>query len=278
MNDTQPNTAGCQVCSSPTGDSLNLCGTHTDEVRTQLADVEHLVAELEVTVTRQARTAPDNQGVRSPETPLPWNEAASDAAFVLNTTLNAWSLDVSRIAEDERDHFQPIPYTDTIAVAQWLARNLHTLRQHPEAGTAHNEIINAIREARRAIDRPQDPIPFGECGHIFEDGHVCQEILYGHLDRPHVKCRACATPHKVANRLEWMLGHIRGMLGTIPELVVFAHLAGKRTSEDKLRLMASRGRFLAVGSKGSLPTYRVADVLKAIDERYKHRPKVAGAA
>lgn len=268
--------AGCGVCAAPTGDDGHLCRVHTDELRDRLIPIPVLVQDLEVTLTRQSRTTQQDGG-RSTESPLPWNENASAKAFELNATLNAWALDTSRIAEDERDRLAYVHHADTAQVAEWLLRNLPTLRQHPEAGQAYDELRESIREAHRAIDRPSDPTPFGECGTQHVDV-VCRAILYGYLDRPTVSCPGCGTQHSTADRLVWMLDHLRGMLATIPELVGIARLSGKRTSEDKLRLMASRGRFEQIGNNQGRPTYRVADVLKALDERYKHRPKVAGAA
>jgi hypothetical protein len=280
----------CGVCSAPTGDDASLCRTHTDDLRIMLAGgkvktVEYLpvpvlVAELDITVTRQARTANTQDGGRSTERPLMWNENASAKAFELNATLNAWALDTSRIREDTRDQLKPVHHSDTVAVAEWLVRNLSTLRQHPEAGQAFDEIGNALREAHYAIDRAQDPVPFGQCGHKFEEGTVCVEVLYGQLDRPVIRCRACGSPHQVAERLEWMLQHVRGMLATLPELVAITRWSGKPASHDVLRLMARRERFEQVGrSPDGEPTFRVADVLKAIEDRGKHRPKpIAGAA
>lgn len=278
MSDTPdvPAAAACGVCGSPTGDSANLCRTHTDDLRDRITPVPVLVQDLEVTLTRQSRTTQQDGG-RSTETPLPWNENASAKAFELNATLNAWALDTSRLGEDERDLLADVRHTDTALVAEWLIRNLPTLRQHPEAGQAYDEITESIREAHRAIDRPADPTPFGECGTQHVDV-VCRTVLYGYLDRPTVSCPGCGVQHSTAERLVWMLDHLRGMLATIPELVGIARLAGKRTSDDKLRLMASRGRFEQIGDNRGKPTYRVADVLKALDERYKHRPTVAGAA
>lgn len=271
-----PDHPGCGVCSAPTGDDGYLCRTHTDDLAQRLGPVPILVQDLEVTLTRQSRTTQQDGG-RSTETPLPWNENASAKAFELNATLNAWALDTSRLAEDERDQLAHIPHTNTALVAEWLIRNLHTLRLHAEAGQAYDEIVESVREAHRAIDRPADPTPFGECGTQHVDV-VCRTVLYGYLDRPTVSCPGCGVQHSTAERLVWMLDHLRGMLATLPELVGIARLAGKRTSEDKLRLMAARGRFAQISDNRGKPTYRVADVLKALDERYKHRPKVAGAA
>lgn len=282
MSDTPdtPDAAACGICSAPTGDAARLCRTHTDELRTRLAGVDALVAELDITVTRQARTSANLDGGRSRETPLPWNENASARAFELNATLNGWALDTSKLAEDERDQLIHVHHSDTAGLAQWLSRNLPTLRQHAEAGQAFDEISDSIREAFRAIDRAVEPIPFGQCGHIFEEGTVCLEVLYGSLERHMVTCRACGWQHRTTDRLEWMLDYLRGTTATLPELVVFAGLAGQRTTEDKLRLMAGRNRFPEAADRvdGQPARYRVADVLKALEEKGKHRPKMAGAA
>jgi hypothetical protein len=286
--------ASCGRCGAPTGDAARLCRTHTDELRQRLQSllerwenrdgrperIPGVVEELGITATRQARTSANLDGGKSPETPLPWNENASARAFELNATLNGWCLDTSRLAEDERDQLIHVHHSDTIGLAEWLIRNLSTLRQHAEAGQAYDELTDSVREAHRAIDRPVAPVPFGECGHIYEEGTVCREVLYGSLDRPVVTCRGCGAKHRTADRLEWMLDFLRDKTATLPELVIFVGLAGKRTTEDKLRLMASRQRFFEVGEKvqGQPPRYLVADVLKALDEKGKHRPKMAGAA
>lgn len=290
MSDTPetPDAAACGVCSAPTGDAARLCRTHTDDLHTMLAGgkvktveympVSALVVELDVTVTRQARTTNGQDGGRSNERPLMWNENASARAFELNATLNAWALDTSKVREDTRDQLRAVPHHDTTGVAEWLVRNLGTLRQHPEAGTAFDEIGNALREAHYAIDRTQDPVPFGQCGAVNGD-HACTEVLYGQLDRPVIRCRACGSPHHIAERLEWMLDHVRGMLATLPELVAITRWSGKPANHDSLRLMARRTRFEQVGrNQEGEPTYRVADVLKAIEERGKHRKPLSGAA
>lgn len=266
---------GCAVCGAPTGDGGRLCKTNTDDLHRDLQSVPELVQELETTITRQARITAEKHGGRSAERPLPWNQHASDKASDLNTTLNGWALDVSRLGEDERDRLADNHYSDTAAVATWLARNLHTLRQHEGAGEAHNEITRVIREARWAIDRPLDYMPLGECGNDQDRDPPCETIIYGHPERQYANCRECGAQHRITDRLQWMLDHLRAQLVTIPEAVGIAHLAGKRTTEDKLRLMASRGRFLAAGVADGKPTYRMAEVLKALEERYKHRKPTA---
>jgi hypothetical protein len=275
VHDTPTTPDGCGVCAAPTGDDARLCRTHTDDLLRDLQAVPELVQELDVTITRQARITAEKHGGRSAERPLPWNEHAATVASDLNTTLNAWALDTSRLGEDERDLLAEHHYSDTAAVAGWLARNIPTLRQHDEAGQAHDELTNAVREARRAVDRPLDYMPLGECGNDVDLDQPCAAILYGHPERQYAACRECGARHRIVDRLEWMLEHLRGQLVTIPEAVGIAQLAGKRTTEDKLRLMASRGRFTPAGMADGKPTYRMSEVLRALDDRYKHRKPAA---
>lgn len=268
----EPQPDGCGVCSAPTGDTGRLCRTHTDDLLRDLHTVPALVHELETTITRQARITAEKHGGRSAERPLPWNLHASEKASDLNTTINAWALDTSRLREDERDPLAEHHHSNTAAVAAWLARNISTLRQHEEAGQAWDELTNAVREARRAVDRPQDQEVYGQCLAEHDDGSICREYLYAAPGRATITCRACGSQHDAAKRRAWMFLHVRDMIGTIREVVACLTLGGIKTSEDKVRLMASRRRFLSVGQDSAgRPLYRVSEVLTAIEDRYKHR-------
>lgn len=159
--------ADCAQCTAPTGDDGLLCRTHTDELDRELGDVPELVGELEVTRTRQDRLT-ERYGAKAAEKPLEWSERAAEKASELWLTLSAWALDLSQRGEDERDRLAAVGTYDTAEVARWLARNMRELRQHPEAGTAFDEITDAIRQARRVVDRPAIATRFevGPCPEI----------------------------------------------------------------------------------------------------------------
>jgi hypothetical protein len=264
---------GCTICSSPTGDSGRLCRTHTDELLRDLNSVPDLVAELDITRTRQARITAEKHGGRSAERPLPWNEHAAARAFELNATLNAWALDTSKLAEDERDRLAEHHHADTSAVARWLARNIRTLRQHQDAGQASDEITDAIREARRAIDRPLDQEIYGKCMATLDgDDALCEAYLYATHGKTHVICPGCGSIHDTEKRRAWMFEQVRDMLGNVREVVACLKLGGINTTEDRVRSMATRGRFLPRGINGrDQHLYRVSEVLAAIEDRYRHR-------
>jgi hypothetical protein len=264
---TNPDT-GCGVCSSPTGDQGRLCRTHTDDLARDLHTVPDLVQELEVTRTRQARITAEKHGGRSAERPLPWNEHAAACASDLNTTINAWALDTSRLGEDERDQLAEHHYSDTAAVAAWLTRNLSTLRQHEEAGQAHDELTNAIREARRAVDRPLERVFAGPCGEPTEDGQECREDLYAGPGKATATCKACGAHHDMAERREWMLSCIEDQVAYSGLLAGLVSNLGVQIGSSTIRRYASAGRIkvISVDAKRR-PLYRIGDVLDVFLKR-----------
>ena len=271
MPDT-PNTPhmveGCAICSSPSGDDGRLCRTHTDQLAADLAGVPDLVAELQVTLTRQDRVAAEKHGGRSSTRPLPWNEHAAQRAFELGATLNAWALDTSQLAEDERDPLAEQHHTDTPAIARWLGRNLRTLRQHQDAGQAHDEITDAIHEARRAIDRPLERVFAGPCGVEGDDGVACREDLYAATGKTSAVCKACATRHDMAQRREWMLGCIEDQIAYSGLLAGLVSNLGVQIGSSTIRRYASAGRIkvITVDSKHR-PLCRIGDVLDVFLKR-----------
>ena len=280
--DATPEAAGCSVCSSPTGDGGRLCRTHTDDLHRDLQSllphwenrdgrrerVRGLVEELEVTITRQARITSERHGGRSAEHPLPWNLHASEKASDLNTTVNAWALDTSRLGEDERDQLAEHHHSDTAAVAAWLTRNLHTLRHHQEAGQAYDELTNAIREARRAVDRPLERVFAGQCLEEHEDGRVCREDLYAAPGKAHATCRVCGARHDMAARREWMLSCIEDQVAYSGLLAGLVSNLGVQIGSSTIRRYASAGRIHAISVDAKRrPLYRIGDVLDVFLKR-----------
>lgn len=168
----------CQACGAPCGDNAKLCRTHTSELAAGLREVTWIVPELETTITRQDKLGVTSETKSTGETPLNWNDRASIIAVDLNSILNAWALEVSRMDEDERDPLAGIHHSDTSAVADWLRRNLTTLVHHEEAHVARDEIRNSVDRAKGAIDRPKNRTSFyvGPCPEMQAD-HEAEHCL-----------------------------------------------------------------------------------------------------
>lgn len=88
----------CEVpsCDNPIVDDALVCVGCALRLRNALLQVsgehgrEGLATDLDLAVSRQRRTGPGNMGRRSTETPLAYDQEASEAASVLRNTLSAW--------------------------------------------------------------------------------------------------------------------------------------------------------------------------------------------
>lgn len=111
-----------------------------------------LASELETTITRQDKLAVTSGPATSGEKPLNWNNRASEIAWDLKSTINAWALEASKRDEDPRDPLAALGI-EMAPVAEWLIRNINTLRLLPDVGEAYSELTDAIKRAESAIDR-----------------------------------------------------------------------------------------------------------------------------
>lgn len=254
--------ADCAVCECPTGDGGRLCRIHTDILVTNLGSVPDLLTELDITRTRQDRMVSERAGSRSATRPLPWNEHASTVAWELNYTMNVWALEVSTLREDERDPLKPVPARDTAEVARWLTRNINTLRHHVGAGTADEELNDAIVRVRRAVDRAPDKVFAGPCATPQDDGTHCAEDLYGHPGKRTTRCIACGAEHDMDQRRQWMLGLIEDQVAHSGLLAGLVTSLGVPIASSTIRKYAGKGRIkvISVDAKRR-PLYRIGDVL-----------------
>lgn len=190
--------AGCTHCGAPTGDAATLCRTCTFKLEADLREIPaYLWAELDTTITRQDKLLPTAERPSGGEKPLAWNEHAAQVRWELASTLNAWCLDVAGVAEDGRDRLADIPQHAVPELAEWLIRNMPTLRQHPEAGQAYEELTDAIRRARKCIDRPETRTRFkvGPCPEQADEG-ACDGEVWAYIPTTedkvsHMRCLAC---------------------------------------------------------------------------------------
>jgi hypothetical protein len=236
----------CPVCERPVRDSV-LCKYCTGTVTTCLAEVPDLLAELEVTTTRQAVGGPRSTAGRSAETPLPYGDRASDAAKQLTGTLTLWARVIT-----------PGTYT-ALTAATHLRTHIHDLARHALAEKAYDQITAARAHAYDVIDRRPDLVPAGQCGTELDDGSTCREILYGDPDRSTVRCR-CGAEHAMDRT--WMLTAARDQEWTAAEIGrvtpgVTAAMVRRYAHRKLIKPVGERH----IGTARVIPTYRVGDLL-----------------
>lgn len=238
-----------------------------------LADVPSLDIHLDLTLTRQARLGTPGGG-RGGETALPWDQRARDARDVLRSALVGWvralQADEERSGPACRACEHPscawidatrTPADTLPALARWLIRQRRGLFAHPAVEEAVDELGDAVRQARRAIDRPADRIYAGPC-------NECGADLLARLGAREVTCRPCAVVYDIEPRLEWMRRETEDLLGNASWVAAAARALGYQVTASQVRGMASRKTITARGRDAmGHPAYRVGDVIALIAER-----------
>lgn len=124
------------------------------ELRDKLGTVPHLVEELAITITRQARI--QRRGLGSPRrqkpgSRLPFHLAASDAADELHNCLVTWTRFVC-----ESRQIVYNGHDDDLSLSRWLRRNMVPLALTEGSEEAYEDICARIDECQRQIDLPPE--------------------------------------------------------------------------------------------------------------------------
>lgn len=236
-------------CDAPVQDAT-VCSHCAGRLEEALGDVPALWADLELTLTRQGVIS-QRAGGRSAETPVPWDQRASDASWVLRNTLSTWMRDLAH----EREYYPP----DRIdGITGWLLSRIERIRHHPAGGECVDEILEAVANARRAVDRPAGRWYLAPCDH-------CDTDLYAKAGARWARCGVCGAEYDVHGRKQQMRHTLEDQLfGATDMADVLRHL-GVSVTPAMVRGYAHRGRLTARG--GERPLYRVGDVLDILMPR-----------
>ena len=238
----------CLRCTAP-APNAHLCATCLIALRIDLGDVPALLGELDITAARldHITTSGTNRG--GGESPLPFKPQATEAIWVLHTTLTAWTVELA----GER--------STSAEMARWLYARLDLIRLRPDADTIHDELTYAIREARRVIDRPTDRRMFlGRCGAPIRSS--CAEELHGLPWQDTVTCPVCGTEWGIRERRAWMLRVVEDEVRTAPTLAALLTQLGAAVSVEDIQRWAKQGRLHWISmDSNKRRRYRAGDVL-----------------
>ncbi len=210
-------TATCPVCQCEQAEGL-LCHADTSHLERELGDVAAIVAELDVTLSRQDRIPSSSGGGESDKaksedsglaplkhTRSPVNWGASTVADDLQNTLTTWARDVWAVPD-----VRYVPEKGTTAMAaRTLLMHIDHIRRHPAVVELFDEVTDAIAQARRAVDRPGNRtiIFVGPCPETRPEGGICDGEVYAFIptedDRPsRLECRT-SKEHKWS-AVQWL--------------------------------------------------------------------------
>jgi hypothetical protein len=231
----------CPCCGREQGAGL-MCDTCTSLLERDLGDVPAIVAELDTTLAKQGRIGGGGSAGLARER-MPLQADAMDPIWVLGNVLTTWARDVCG------DDYMPSASTKPPAVmAAWLLLSeIPTIRKHPACEELLDEITDAIRLARRTVDRPADREFVGPCNGVVPDDTgrdvLCTEDLYARRGAAEVRCQVCGETHDVAQRRAWLLDQAADRLFTVREAAqMMGDVGGIRVTEAAIRGYIFRGR------------------------------------
>lgn len=250
--------ATCPVCDRPQDAGL-LCSACCDRLERDLGDVASIVADLDVTLSKQARigNSSGSGGLARERTPI--NVGAMNVADDLQNTLTTWARDVEADVCPALLALCGVPcgcagrnpshrgVASSATASRILLSHIPEIRRHPAARELVDEISDAIAQARRVVDRPADRIYMGQClmENPDEEGRqvTCLEELWARPGASEVKCRVCSTEHPVAERRAWMLQKMAPMLFTIKEAsYMLGDVGNIKVTQASIRGYIKRGK------------------------------------
>src|SRR5690606_20494272 len=125
-----------ETCDRPMPGSRAICGACEADIARALASVPGVCADLDVTLARQ--TSRTTAGKTSAVVPLPYDPRASEAAWVLRSTLAGWV----RQLQDAKPEDGPAGTPQSIAA--WLTQRLQRLRSDEHTNSSHVKISYAV--------------------------------------------------------------------------------------------------------------------------------------
>lgn len=236
------------------------CVSCVGALQADLRAVPGLLEELEVTRCRL-----DNLGAdpgRAAETRMVWSERASEAHYVLTTAIGSWARDIH-----ESQGVDLPRATDTASLAGWMERWPARLASHSAIEELDDEIRDAVRLARRAIDRPADTRVFlGRCDLGDPDNPPCDRELYAWRSQDEVECPSCDAVWSVEERRRWLLAHAETETATAEALAALLTRLGVEVTVRDIQAAAKAGRLTNVGIDAHTKRrrYQVGAVLDAL--------------
>ena len=226
-------------CATPEG---TLCVEDSAALSAMLAAVPQLLEQLEVAVSKQAKTAGGGKagkGTAHLKSPVNWGVAAVRDALLVELAL--WGTDVLAI------------------------------RKRPDAGRAVSGIGRAIKDAYRAIDRMQDRQYLGQC--LFEEGGlICHAEVWVKPGAHQVACGQCETVHDVSELREKRLIEAEDLIVTPREASSYVGEVGNiPVGQQRIRNYLDRGRIAKRPSPDGVLRLRMGDLLAVLrDEATRH--------
>lgn len=248
----------CQLCARPTGDQATACTTCAQRATQALRQVSEWLADDLVDAVAKQTALGGGQGGGKPtkkaEMPLPLDLRASEALAVLHSTLVGW---VRVVAEN---HHGSRPTNTTRAMAAWLAPVMGWARGQEYGAELIDEILAAVAQALRAVDRPQELTYAGRCP-------TCTQPIYALGDRQTAHCRTENCDGQVLGVAQARLDLLRlsgQQFVTAEQAARALTTAGRPVTARWIRQLAATGRLEGIPAVRGPARYQLGDILDVL--------------
>lgn len=267
-------------CARPCHEGTYLCDGCADTLADTLTEMPELLADLELTATRQARTGEAGHHLTGHEYGLPFH---LDAAALLDTVENMLTAIASAVMAGEYGA-RPEGYRPA-SLCVWLSTRLAYLRGQREAGDWAASVARFKHEMTRMVDSRPERVYCGPCGAPVEDPGdpsrtmSCPADLYAQRHRARIVCQACRAQHDMAERQAWLDALAMDSLLTVTELRdyvgrKFPHV--DKPSRQWIYALKKRNHLMVKGrrsvtdKKGEVSVvelFRVGDLMARVGDR-----------
>jgi len=229
--------SACQ-CGRPTRDGAFVCDPHLDDLSQALGNVAWLDEELDVTIGKQ-RGLPTEGSVPGADKALPYNYGASQVRDNLRSTLVGWVRICTEEAVRSQDPRDGLPADTLQAMSGWLLWRVDGLAFNEAGYEAVDEIVFAVQQATRAIDRPEERQYVGPC--------ACGRDLYRKPDAPVARCRYCEAEYDAEALTNGLRDQVMGRLVTAREGATLLSRFDLATGQGTIDKWCERKRIIARG-------------------------------
>lgn len=249
-------------CGRPVANAV-LCRACTVRLETSLVTIASLAEDLDLAIARQTRMADPSPG-HATEAPLPFDERASEAAWVVGNTLAGWIRALGAQANPaigvriKPDAALGLGRGTVAEMAAWLSGHVKDIVQRPDAEECADEIAAAEAVASRAVDRPPERRYAGPCG-------KCGQPLYARPGQKTITCREHEPPWSsgVEERREWMLGEVASRLAHAALAVHLLSLLEVEVTPVQVTRWKQAGLLVPRGrDRDGRTTYRIGDLIE----------------
>lgn len=246
----------CQRCSQLT-DYKNLCTKCLREIYKQLTSLAVLVVQLQVTVTRQAKTGVQQPGGGNGEKPLMFDDNASEIAHAVQVYADYWFL---RSGGPRGD-------LSTFQRVLWLREKRAQLAQDQLIGECVHQLENLLSLAWDAVDHKPVRIYLGRC--------ECGWEMFEYADAGVYECR-CGKRHMVDTRRHENLRNAQILMVTAEQAILYlGDVFGIRIKITRIRNWGSRGQVHRVRDPVSGDyMYRLGEILEMLRGTQSHAAKI----